>query len=170
MNEQMLLEEALEAWRDARGLVVEEARNVPAERYGFRPTGSVRSFGELVAHILEVSEMMVGELCRPDGDFLRRPFPDLIAEYANDVRDLREKEPLLEALDATLERGEARFREAGAAHLVGPIRRFDGQEASRLAWMHHGIAQEMYHCGQLTLYARLLGLVPALTRRIQGGE
>ena len=168
--DERFLEEAIEAWQDARGLVRGEARNVPADRYAFRPTPDVRSFGELVAHILEVSELMVGELCRPDGDFLRKPFPDLIAEYATDVRDLREKEALLTALDATLERGERRFREAGAAHLAGPIRRFDGKSASRLAWMHHGISQEMYHCGQMATYARLMGLVPSLTRQIQGED
>ena len=34
--------------------------------------------------------------------------------------------------------------------------------------MNHGIAHEEYHRGQLALYARLLGRVPALTRLIQG--
>jgi uncharacterized damage-inducible protein DinB len=38
-----------------------------------------------------------------------------------------------------------------------------------MQWLHHGIAQEMYHRGQLTLYARLMGLKPALTKRIEGG-
>ncbi|RMD96511.1 MAG: hypothetical protein D6814_11245, partial [Calditrichaeota bacterium] len=36
------------------------------------------------------------------------------------------------------------------------------------AWLHHGIEQEMYHRGQITLYERLLGIEPALTRRIRG--
>jgi uncharacterized damage-inducible protein DinB len=34
--------------------------------------------------------------------------------------------------------------------------------------MHHGISHEEYHRGQLALYARLVGQVPALTRRILG--
>ena len=168
--EEQLLEEMLEAWQDARGLVLEEARNIPADRYDFQPTENVRSVGELVAHILEVSEMMVGELCRPDGDFRRKSFGELITEYASDVRELREKAPLLEALTQTLKQGQQSFREVGATHLAGPIRRFDGREASRFAWMHHGISQEMYHGGQLALYARLMGLVPALTQRIQGSD
>ena len=49
------------------------------------------------------------------------------------------------------------------------IRRFDGKMGTRLAWMHHGISHEEYHRGQLALYARLLGRVPALTQLIQGG-
>jgi uncharacterized damage-inducible protein DinB len=164
----MLLEEALESWGDARGLVVGEAENIPAERYSFRPTPEVRSVGEMFAHILEVSEMMVGELCRPDGDFRRKPFGQLIREHAAKVSSLREKDELLAALHDTLEEGSRRFREAGEPHLLGPIRRFDGLKASRLSWMHHGIAQEMYHGGQLATYVRLMGLVPALTKRIRG--
>jgi uncharacterized damage-inducible protein DinB len=48
------------------------------------------------------------------------------------------------------------------------MKRFDGELGTCLAWMHHGISQEMYHRGQLTLYARMLGIEPALTKRIRG--
>jgi uncharacterized damage-inducible protein DinB len=34
--------------------------------------------------------------------------------------------------------------------------------------MHHGIAHEEYHRGQLALYARLFGTTPALTQAIYG--
>jgi len=164
------LEEALEAWRDARDLVVAEAKNIPAERYDFRPTDEVRSVGELLAHILEVSEMMVGELCREDGDFTRKSFPELLDEHASHVGGLREKDELLEALDRTLELGIDRLRGNGEDHILAGILRFDGQQGSRLAWLHHGISQEMYHGGQLALYTRLMGGVPALTKRIRGED
>ncbi len=49
------------------------------------------------------------------------------------------------------------------------IERFDGLEGTRLTWLNHGIAQEMYHRGQLATYARLLDLEPALTKVIRGG-
>ncbi|MBI2535668.1 MAG: hypothetical protein HYW06_01575 [Gemmatimonadetes bacterium] len=49
------------------------------------------------------------------------------------------------------------------------LTRFDGIKGTKFTWWQHGIAQEEYHRGQLTVYARLMGLVPALTQRIQGG-
>jgi uncharacterized damage-inducible protein DinB len=49
------------------------------------------------------------------------------------------------------------------------IRRFDGLLGTRLAWFEHGVAHEYYHCGQLALTARFMGVVPALTQRIRGG-
>lgn len=168
MSKGKLLGEALESWSDARDLVIGEAENIPADRYSFRPTPEVRSVAEMLAHILEVSEMMVGELCRPDGDFLRKPFEALIREHGTEVSSLRDKEELLAALRNTLEKGRRRFGKVGEQHLLGAIRRFDGARASRLSWMHHGISQEMYHGGQLATYTRLMGSVPALTKRIRG--
>lgn len=165
-----LLEETLEAWTDARNGVIEELEIFPADDFTHRPVPDVRSVGELAAHILEVSEMMVGELCRETSDFGRLPFPELLERHAGRVRDLREKEPLLEAMERTLAEGKERFREVGELHMLQLIRRFDGELGTRLAWLHHGIAQEMYHRGQLALYGRTLGIVPALTRRIRGDD
>lgn len=165
-----LLEETLDAWTDARQGVIAELGNLPADRFDYRPVPEVRSVGELAAHILEVSEMMAGELCREKSDFRRLPFAELLERHAGEVRALREKGPLLEAMERTLQDGKRRFREVGELHMLQLIPRFDGQFGTRLAWLHHGIAQEMYHRGQLALYARTLGIVPALTRRIRGEE
>ena len=163
-----LLDEALEAWEDARQGVIAEAENVPADRYGYRPDEDVRSVRELLLHIMEVSLMMVGELTRETTDFTRAPFPDLLEEHRGPIRGLESRDELLEALRSTLEEGTAELREAGEIHMLGPARRFDGERGTRLAWLHHGVAQEMYHRGQLCTYERLMGRVPALTKRIRG--
>lgn len=162
-----LLDEALEAWSDAREGVLEELQNIPADRFDFRPTPDVRSVAEQAVHIMEVSAMMAGELCREDTDFRRAPWPELLRMYAADLEHLSSKEELLSALERTLAEGTEKFREAGELHMLQWIVRFDGKPGTRMAWLHHGIAQEMYHRGQLALYARLLGLVPALTQQIE---
>ena len=165
-----ILEEALESWEDARNGVIEEVENVPADRFDFRPTPDVRSVAELVVHIMEVSLMMTGELTRDDTNLRRYPWPKLLAHYASDVQKMRTKRELLAALRRTLRDGLKEFRRAGEVHMLQQIVRFDGQKGTRLAWFHHGVAQEMYHRGQLATYARLIGLKPALTKRIEGGS
>ena len=52
--------------------------------------------------------------------------------------------------------------------MLQQIQQFDGTHATRLSWMHHGVSHEEYHRGQIALYARLVGKVPALTKLIQG--
>ncbi|HEX9631403.1 MAG TPA: DinB family protein [Gemmatimonadales bacterium] len=164
-----LLGEALEAWRDARHGVLDEVRNIPAEHFDFRPTPQVRSVREQVVHILEVAMMMVGELTRDDTNFRRAPWPELLAMYAQPAYDATTRDQLLALLESQLADGERAFRARGELALFQFLRRFDGQPGTKFAWLHHGIAQEEYHRAQLALYARLLGLVPALTQKITGG-
>ena len=85
------LEEALESWEGIRAGLRAEVENVPAERFDFRPAPDARSVAELVRHVLEVGLMMVGELCRPDTDLQRAPFPDLVGRYDGPVRGLSGK-------------------------------------------------------------------------------
>ncbi|HMA45285.1 MAG TPA: DinB family protein [Gemmatimonadales bacterium] len=164
-----ILEETLEAWQGVREGLIAEVRNIPANRFDFRPTPQSRSVAELVQHILEVALMMTGELTRPDTNFHRAPWPKLLGLYAKAAWRARTKPMLLRLLASQIKDGERRFRKAGELSLLQLITRFDGLPGTRLAWWNHGIAHEEYHRGQLALYARLLGIEPALTRLIRGG-
>ncbi len=164
-----LLEEALEAWEDVRRGILEEAAALPDDEYGFRPHDEARSFQEILRHILESGLMAMGELARPDGDFTRQGFPAFIREYAGDLPEVLEPEALLDHLRMSFAEGAASLRAAGDLHMLQTIRRFDGLSGTRLTWLHHHLAHEMYHRGQLALYVRQSGRLPALTARIQGG-
>lgn len=164
-----LLEETLEAWEDTRNGLIQEVQNIPENKFDFKPTPEVRSVRELVVHILEVAMMMTGELTREDTDFRRAPWPKLLEMYASEAYQAETKAELVNLLKSQFKDAEKKFREAGELHLLQFIERFDGQPGTRFTWLQHGIAQEMYHRGQLTLYQRLMGLVPALTKRIRGG-
>ena len=169
MSNATLLDETLEAWRDARLGVIAEIKNIPAKQFDFRPTPEVRSVRELAVHILEVALMMTGELTRPDTNFRRKPFPQLLKLYAKPAYEAETRAQLLKLLKTQLDDGIRAFREAGELSLYQLIEQFDGSLGTKFTWFQHGIAQEMYHRGQLTLYARLLGEVPALTKMIHGG-
>ena len=163
-----LLEEALEAWTWARRGVIDEVKNLADGDMAFRPNPKSRSGLELGWHIVEVGLMFCGELTRPDGDFRRQPYPKLIAEYARHVKHPSTKAEMVSLLETTHADGEKKLREAGELTLLQPIKRFDGKKGTRFAWLNHGIAHEEYHRGQIALYARLLGKVPALTKLIEG--
>ena len=170
MNEYTtLVEEALEAWTYVREGVMDELRNIPERDLGFRPRPESRTVVELAQHIVQSGLLMSGELSRKDGDFRRKSYDALLREHGPGMLRLRTRKALLGALSRTRKEGEAALRRAGELHMLQYIRRFDGKPGTRLAWMNHGIAHEEYHRGQLALYARLLGRVPALTQLIQGG-
>jgi uncharacterized damage-inducible protein DinB len=163
-----LLAELLDAWRYAREGFIDEAANLSAEAWRFRPTAENRDVAGLARHVVESSLMAVGEVSRPDGDFTRQSFQEHIREHAGHLPDQADRDRWLELLRESLEAGIARMREVGDDGILRPIRQFNGEPASRLTWFHHNIAHEEYHRGQLTLYARLTDATPALTKRIRG--
>jgi len=164
-----ILEEALEAWAYTRQGVIAELRNLPETSMGFRPSPESRTVGELARHVVESGLLMSGELSRPDGDFRRKGYEALLREHGRGVARMTTRRALLDGLARKHRDGERALRKAGELHMLQNIRRFDGKPGTRLAWMQHGIAHEEYHRGQLALYARLLGRVPALTQMIMGG-
>ncbi len=162
------LEETLEAWRDAREGIIAELDNIPADKFDFRPTPESRTVRELAQHILEVSMMMTGELTRADTDLRRAPFTKLVKMYGGPAYEANTKGELITLLQSQVLDGARAFRRVGELFLLQFMRRFDGKQGTKIQWLHHGIAQEMYHRGQLALYARLMGLEPALTQQIRG--
>ena len=163
-----LLDELLEAWRYTREGVIAEAQNLPADRCYEMPCGTRRTVLDLVNHIVESGWLMAGELSRPDGDFKRKSSDALTAEHTPAADYSKDMASAIEALRRSHAQGEAKLRCAGLDALMKPIRQFNGVPASRMSWMHHGISHEEYHRGQIALYARLLGAVPALTKAIYG--
>ena len=160
------LDETLGAWRDVREGLVDEVTSIPASQLGFRPAPGARSVRELVHHVLEVACMAVGELGRPDTDFKRVPWPDLLAMYGAHIARAKTRKDLVDLMERQLTDAERTLRAAGELALAQFITTFDGSRWTKLQWLHHAIAHEMYHRGQLALYVRLLGRVPALTRKI----
>ena len=165
-----LLEEALESWEDARHGFIDEVRNIPAAKWDYRPTPEIKNVRELVVHVLEVAMMMTGELTRDDTNFRRVPWPKLLGMYAGATYRAKTRGKLLSLLKSQLRDGKRKFRAVGELHMLQYIERFDGKKGTRLAWLMHGIDQEMYHRGQITVYARLLGIEPALTQRIRNAS
>ena len=163
------LDEMLAAWAYTRDGVIAEVKNLPESALDFRPNEATRTTREVVQHILESGLMMAGELSRPNGDFQRQSYPSFLKEYAPGVARHRTKAALAAALNTTHAAGAKRIRAAGELGMLQNIRQFNGEPATRLSWMHHGVAHEEYHRGQLALYARLVGRVPALTKLIHGG-
>jgi uncharacterized damage-inducible protein DinB len=162
------LDEALEAWQYTRSGVINEIKNLPDVSLTFRPTPTSRTPAEIAIHIVESGLMMSGELSRPDGNFRRKSFPQFMKEYARGVKPTTNRKQLVQLLTKTQADGAQTLAKAGELHMMQLITRFDGIPGTRLAWMNHGISHEEYHRGQLALYARLVGRVPALTQLIYG--
>src|SRR5262245_34373069 len=93
-----MLDEMMESWTGVRDGLVAEVENVPATRFGWRPTPESRSVAEQVQHILEVAMMATAEFTRPDTNLQRAPWPKLLALYAKPAWKAKTKPQLLRLL------------------------------------------------------------------------
>lgn len=162
----MSIDRLIEGWKEVRKGLIEEASQIPDDKFSFRATPDTRSVAELLQHVVESQKMLVGESCRPDTNLMRQSFADHIKEYAAEVTAVQDKNGLLELMRSSMETSEASIR-AGGEKLQEMMRRFDGKDMSKLDFLTFAVAHEMYHRGQLTVYLRLLGIEPALTRRFK---
>ena len=159
----MSIDRLVQSWSEVRTGLINEASQIPEDRFSFRATPDTRSVAELLQHIVQAQKLLVGEACRDDSNLMRQSFADHIQEYAPDVAGVSDKNGLLELLRGSMEPAEATIRGYGDG-LQQNIRRFDGKEITKFDFLNIAIAHEMYHRGQLTVFERLLGVEPALTQ------
>jgi len=162
----MPIETLIENWTEVRRGLIEEAAQIPAAQFAFQPAPDSRSVRQLLQHIVESQKFLVGEACRSDTNLMRASFAENVKTYAPGVRDINDKDALLELLRSTMEESADKLT-AATDEMKNTMKRFDGKEMTKLAFMSFAIAHEMYHRGQLTVYERLLTIEPALTQRFR---
>jgi len=67
----MSLESVIENWREVRNGLIDEANQIPADKFSFQPTLDTRSVKQLLQHLVESQKFLVGEACRPDTNLMR---------------------------------------------------------------------------------------------------
>jgi uncharacterized damage-inducible protein DinB len=162
----MSLDPIIGSWREVRAGLIDEASQIPADKFTFKAADGMRSVAELLQHLIESQKLLVGEAVRPDTNLMRKSFAENIKAYAPDVRSINDKDGILNLLNTAMDDTEKLLREH-ADEMKNTMKRFDGKEMTKLAFMSFAIAHEMYHRGQLTVYERLLGIEPKLTQRFR---
>jgi len=162
----MAVADIIASWQEVRAGLIDEAGQIPADQFSFQPTPDTRTVTQLLQHLVESHKLLIGEACRPDTNLMRGSFAEQIKHYAPDVRSIADKDGLLSLLRASMDESAAQLL-AAADELQNTMKRFDGKEMTKLAFLSFAIAHEMYHRGQLTVYERLLGIEPALTQRFR---
>lgn len=162
----MSVDAIIGGWREVRAGLIDEASQIPADKFSFKAADGMRSVAELLQHLVESQKFLVGEACRPDTNLLRKSFAENIRDYAPDVRSVNDKEGILQMLGTSMDDAEKVLR-SNADELKNNMKRFDGKEMTKLGFMSFAIAHEMYHRGQLTVYERLLGIEPMLTQKFR---
>src|SRR5256714_13289060 len=123
----MSVENIIGSWREVRAGLIDEASQIPTDKFSFRAADGMRTVAELLQHLVESQKMLVGEACRPDTNLMRKSFSDQIQDYAPNVRDANDKDSILKLLGTAMDDTEKQMREH-ADELKSTMKRFDGKE------------------------------------------
>jgi len=133
--------------------ILKSAEQMPEEKYSYRPTPEVRTFGEIVGHVAGAQNMIcavaLGE---------QPPAEDAVEKSATT------KAALIEALKASIAYCARAYAQSDAA-TQQPVEMF-GMKTTRFGALVLNATHNGEHYGNLVTYLRINGMVPPSS---QGG-
>lgn len=160
-----------EAFRTVRRNTIAIAQDIPADKYGFKPTPDTRSVGQLLTH-LALSYQFHHQIHAVEHRKTLEGFnfPAMFQKLMAEEQTPRTKDQIIELLQTEGETWASFLEQMSDAFLSEPVTMPAGSTPaakSRFEMVMSVKEHEMHHRGQLMLIERLIGIVPHLTRQMQ---
>ncbi|MPZ19130.1 MAG: hypothetical protein GEV06_14625 [Luteitalea sp.] len=136
-----------QSWDNVKAMVAGSAELMPEDKYAFKPTPDVRSFGGIIGHVAN-SNYMFCSAARGDEN-----------PNKEDFEKTTEKAALVEAVKASIAYCDEAFTKATDASVGEQIKLF-GRDAARINALLMTVAHGSQHYGNLVTYLRMNELVP----------
>ena len=135
------------AYARVKDILLRSADKMPEENYSFKPTDSVRSFGQIVGHVADAQYLFCSIA-------LGEKNPGLNIEKSK-----TSKADLIAALKEAFAYCDKAYDGLTDASAVQTVTLF-GKDAPRLGALEVNLVHNMEHYGKLTTYMRLKNIVP----------
>jgi uncharacterized damage-inducible protein DinB len=141
--------------RNARDLIA-AAEEMPAGKYGFKPTPAQMSFGDVIAHLAG------------GNDYLCSTLSGVAAPKRAELTGTAPKAKLVSALKESFRFCESALAKVDDSKLSEPLPFFGERKLSRSEIMFATAQDWADHYSQLAIYLRLNGLLPPTAKRKEG--
>ena len=146
------------AWASAKRNIVESADQMPEADYGFKPVDSVRTVGQILAHVADSNYYYCA---RSKGE--APPVPDGTLE-----KTATTKAAIVKALGESVAYCDAVYAALTPASAADMVKAGENQ-IPRAQPLFANASHNVEHYGNLVTYFRLKGMVPPSTKREGGG-
>lgn len=137
-----------ETWTLVMRYVTAAAEQVPDSSYSYRPVPTVRTFGQLIAHIAGSQDMFCAQA---------------LGDKANDSDVIEKtttgKAALVAALKASIEHCQKAYAMTDADAMKRTVKVFVGERSALWALLYNTV-HSWEHYGNVVTYMRMLGMVP----------
>lgn len=135
--------------------LVAAAEEMPAGKYGFKPTPAQMSFGDVIAHLAG------------GNDFLCSSISGVTAPKRSEIKGGAPKAKLVSGLRESFQFCESALAKVNDSGLSQKVPFFGGREVSRAEMMLDAAEDWADHYSQLAIYLRLNGLLPPTAKHKQ---
>jgi hypothetical protein len=126
---------------------------MPEDKYNFRPTEKNSSFRELVMRAIEDNFTNMGYVAGKG----REESEKLAAKYKN----VRTRPEILDALEDSDDYGDMVLENLNDQNATDAVTAVDGEHTTRVGAVLQAFEDTTDYCGNLVIYLRLNGIVPA---------
>ena len=143
----------IDQWKDVTARVIGVAEAMPAEKYAYKPTAEVGTFGDQVRHLCMAMRIL---LANAEGKQI--PLEDV------NLDRLKSKDELIAELRRMADEGAAVIRRVSGRNDGEVVEsQFFGRTTRRFLIIQ-AIAHDNNHYGQMVMYLRLNGIAPPASR------
>jgi uncharacterized damage-inducible protein DinB len=154
----VLVRIAQNAWAGAKRNIVESADQMPEANYSFKPVDTVRTFGQILAHVADSNYFYCA---RSKGE--APPVPDGTLE-----KTATTKAAIVKALGESVAYCDAVYASLTAASAAEMVKAGESQ-IPRVQPLFSNVSHNVEHYGNLVTYFRMKKMVPPSTKR-EGGS
>ena len=140
--------------RSSKNLIA-AAEEMPADKYGYKPTPAQMSFGKVIAHLSGGNDFLCSAISGAEKP--KRP----------ELSETAPKDKLVARLRETFEYCQSTLAKVNDSDLGGMVSFFGEGKVSRAEAMFAAAEDWADHYSQLAIYLRLNGLLPPTAKRAQ---
>jgi uncharacterized damage-inducible protein DinB len=144
------------SWNGAKRNIAESAEQMPEADYGFRPVSTVRTFGEILAHVAGANYAFCSAAKGEKSPFAEDDFEKTAKTKAAIMKAVNDSHVYCDGAYTAL-------TDASAGQLVANP--FGSGQSPRSSQLIGNIGHDNEHYGNLVTYFRIKGMVPPSSKR-----
>lgn len=155
MNEEDIRSQFIKDWERARAYTIDYLNTMPADKYSFKATDSIRSFAQQMLHLAQSNVNILAFLAKE---------PNVFGEGILENRKTAQtKDSVMYYVIASYDLAITCLKKMSFTSLSEKIKLYNWEE-TKYAWLLKAFEHQTHHRGQTTIYIRLLGLHPPQER------
>jgi len=151
LNDEEVRSQLLKEWQRAKAYTIDYLNTVPANKYSFRATDSIRNFAQQMLHLAQ-SNVNIIAFVAGESNFISNP----ILENSNTAQT---KDSVMYYVIASYDLVIDGIKKMRTTTFNEKVKFFDWEE-TRFVWLLKAFEHQTHHRGQTTIYIRLMGLRP----------